>query len=70
MQGKFVDCVPPILISAHQFTLCSHHQDAARKYLEAYKLLPENPLSFHAVFILCFLSQEQAKIELLFINVS
>ncbi|XP_027190594.1 uncharacterized protein [Cicer arietinum] len=44
MQGKFVDCVPPILISAHQFTLCSHHQDAARKYLEAYKLLPENPL--------------------------
>ncbi|XP_061336470.1 uncharacterized protein LOC133283605 [Gastrolobium bilobum] len=44
MQGKFVDCVPPILISAHQFTLFSHHQDAARKYLEAYKLLPENPL--------------------------
>ncbi|CAL5212588.1 unnamed protein product [Lathyrus oleraceus] len=44
MQGKFVDCVPPILISAHQFTICSHHQDAARKYLEAYKLLPENPL--------------------------
>ncbi|GAU33823.1 hypothetical protein TSUD_221610 [Trifolium subterraneum] len=44
MQGKFVDCVPPILISAHQFTVCSHHQDAARKYLEAYKLMPENPL--------------------------
>ncbi|XP_029127156.1 general transcription factor 3C polypeptide 3 isoform X2 [Cajanus cajan] len=44
MQGKFVDCVPPILISGHQFTLFSHHQDAARKYLEAYKLLPENPL--------------------------
>lgn len=22
----------------------SHHQDAAREYLEAYKLLPENPL--------------------------
>ncbi|KAH1224349.1 General transcription factor 3C polypeptide 3 [Glycine max] len=44
MQGKFVDCVPPILISGHQFTICSHHQDAARKYLEAYKLLPENPL--------------------------
>lgn len=44
MQGKFMDCVPPILISAHQFTLFSHHQDAARKYLEAYKLLPENPL--------------------------
>jgi len=44
MQGKFVDCVPPILISGHQFTIFSHHQDAARKYLEAYKLLPENPL--------------------------
>ncbi|KAK7303705.1 hypothetical protein RJT34_14618 [Clitoria ternatea] len=44
MQGKFADCVPPILISGHQFTLFSHHQDAARKYLEAYKLLPENPL--------------------------
>ncbi|KOM51051.1 hypothetical protein LR48_Vigan08g187800 [Vigna angularis] len=44
IQGKFVDCVPPILISGHQFTIFSHHQDAARKYLEAYKLLPENPL--------------------------
>ncbi|XP_015952642.1 uncharacterized protein LOC107477182 [Arachis duranensis] len=44
MQGKFVDCVPPILISANQYTIISHHQDAARKYLEAYKLLPENPL--------------------------
>ncbi|XP_039689949.1 general transcription factor 3C polypeptide 3 isoform X3 [Medicago truncatula] len=44
MQEKYVDSVPPILISAHQFTLCSHHQDAARKYLEAYKLLPKNPL--------------------------
>ena len=44
MQENFVDCVPPILISGHQFTICSHHQDAARKYLEAYKLLPGNPL--------------------------
>ncbi|PON55885.1 N-terminal acetyltransferase A, auxiliary subunit [Trema orientale] len=44
MQGKLKDCVPPILISAHQFTGGSHHQDAARKYLEAYKLLPESPL--------------------------
>ncbi|KAJ7961663.1 General transcription factor 3C polypeptide 3 [Quillaja saponaria] len=44
MQGKLIDCVPPILISGHQFTMLSHHQDAARKYLEAYKLLPENPL--------------------------
>jgi hypothetical protein len=44
MQGNSVDCVPPILISAHQSTLYSHHQDAARKYLEVYKRLPENPL--------------------------
>ncbi|KAF4397088.1 hypothetical protein G4B88_008934 [Cannabis sativa] len=44
MQGKLKDCVPPILISAHQLTSGSHHQDAARKYLEAYKLLPESPL--------------------------
>ncbi|KAK7258072.1 hypothetical protein RIF29_32490 [Crotalaria pallida] len=44
MQGKLADCVPPILIAGHQFTVFSHHQDAARKYLEAYKLLPENPL--------------------------
>ncbi|KAI9115356.1 hypothetical protein K1719_013675 [Acacia pycnantha] len=44
MQGKHVDSVPPIVISGHQLTLFSHHQDAARKYLEAYKLLPENPL--------------------------
>ena len=73
MQGKFVDCVPPILISGHQFTICSHHQDAARKYLEAYKLLPENPLVNLCVgmfFISCFLcvfpSQEQAVIDILF----
>ncbi|KAK2381418.1 general transcription factor 3C polypeptide [Trifolium repens] len=44
MQGNSVDCVPPILISAHQSTLYSHHQDAARKYLEVYKRLPEIPL--------------------------
>ncbi|KAL5564861.1 hypothetical protein UlMin_028025 [Ulmus minor] len=44
MLGKLKDCVPPILISAHQLTMASHHQDAARKYLEAYKLLPESPL--------------------------
>ncbi|XP_022716452.1 general transcription factor 3C polypeptide 3 isoform X2 [Durio zibethinus] len=36
--------VPSIVISGHQFTMGSHHQDAAREYLEAYKLLPENPL--------------------------
>jgi general transcription factor 3C polypeptide 3 (transcription factor C subunit 4) len=38
------DCVPPIIISGHRFTALSQHQAAARDYLEAYKLEPENPL--------------------------
>lgn len=38
------DCVPPIIISGHRFTAISQHQSAARDYLEAYKLEPENPL--------------------------
>ncbi|AQK50194.1 tetratricopeptide repeat (TPR)-containing protein [Zea mays] len=38
------DCVPPIIISGHRFTAISQHQSAARDYLEAYKLDPENPL--------------------------
>ncbi|KAJ6827778.1 general transcription factor 3C polypeptide 3 [Iris pallida] len=37
-------CVPPILISGHQFTLISQHQAAAKDYLQAYRLQPENPL--------------------------
>ncbi|KAK8509191.1 hypothetical protein V6N13_062246 [Hibiscus sabdariffa] len=44
LRSKHRDCVPSIVISGHQFTVGSHHQDAAREYLEAYKLLPENPL--------------------------
>ncbi|CAI0627739.1 unnamed protein product [Linum tenue] len=44
MRAKYKDCVPPIVISGHQFTAGSLHQDASREYLEAYKLLPENPL--------------------------
>ncbi|MBA0593432.1 hypothetical protein Golax_006449 [Gossypium laxum] len=44
LPSKHKDCIPPIVISGHQFTVLSHHQDAAREYLEAYKLLPENPL--------------------------
>ncbi|KAM7257040.1 hypothetical protein ACFE04_012781 [Oxalis oulophora] len=44
MRAKFKDCVPPIIIAGHQFTGGSFHQDAARDYLEAYKLLPESPL--------------------------
>ncbi|TVU43258.1 hypothetical protein EJB05_09709 [Eragrostis curvula] len=42
-EGK-ADCVPPIIISGHRFTALSQHQAAARDYLEAYKLEPENPL--------------------------
>ncbi|KMZ69476.1 hypothetical protein ZOSMA_213G00190 [Zostera marina] len=37
-------CVPPMIIQGHQFTLNSTHQDAAKKYLRAYKLQPNNPL--------------------------
>ncbi|KMZ60000.1 putative Transcription factor [Zostera marina] len=37
-------CVPPMIIQGHQFTLNSTHQDAAKKYLHAYKLQPDNPL--------------------------
>ncbi|XP_044463688.1 general transcription factor 3C polypeptide 3 isoform X2 [Mangifera indica] len=44
MRAKYKDCAPPLIISGHHFTFASHHQDAARDYLEAYKLLPENPL--------------------------
>lgn len=44
MQTKYKDCAPPYIIAGHQFTAISHHQDAARKYLEAYKLLPDSPL--------------------------
>ncbi|GKV35145.1 hypothetical protein SLEP1_g43450 [Rubroshorea leprosula] len=44
MRGKCKDSVPATLIAGHQFTMGSLHQDAAREYLEAYKMLPENPL--------------------------
>ncbi|OAY46652.1 hypothetical protein MANES_06G016500v8 [Manihot esculenta] len=44
MRTKHDDCVPPIVIYGHQFTMASHYQDAVREYLAAYKLLPENPL--------------------------
>ncbi|KAH7658015.1 RNA polymerase III transcription factor TFIIIC protein, partial [Dioscorea alata] len=39
------DCVPPMIMLGHQFTILSQHQSAAREYLEAYKLQPENPLT-------------------------
>ncbi|KAI3465484.1 hypothetical protein Pfo_022147 [Paulownia fortunei] len=44
MRVKHKDSVPPILISAHQFTMISQHQAAAREYLEAHKMMPDNPL--------------------------
>lgn len=44
LRSKYRDCVPPILIAGHHFTVTSRHQDAAREYLEAYKLMPESPL--------------------------
>ncbi|CAH8392851.1 unnamed protein product [Eruca vesicaria subsp. sativa] len=44
LRSKRRDCVPPILIAGHHFTVTSRHQDAAREYLEAYKLMPHSPL--------------------------
>ncbi|XP_075484066.1 uncharacterized protein LOC142524154 isoform X3 [Primulina tabacum] len=44
MRTKHKDSVPPILISGHHFTMISQHQAAAREYLEAYKLMPDDPL--------------------------
>lgn len=44
MRIKHKDCVPPILIAGHQFTAISHHQDAAREYLEAHKLMKDSQL--------------------------
>jgi len=44
MRNKHRDCVPPSIIFGHQLTMISQHQAAAREYLEAYKLMPDNPL--------------------------
>ncbi|KAK2648210.1 hypothetical protein Ddye_015699 [Dipteronia dyeriana] len=44
IRAKHKDCIPPIIIAGHQFTMASHHQDAAKDYLEAYRLLPDDPL--------------------------
>ncbi|CAA3015048.1 general transcription factor 3C polypeptide 3 isoform X1 [Olea europaea subsp. europaea] len=44
MRVKHKDSVPPIMISAHMFTMISQHQAAAREYLEAYRLMPDSPL--------------------------
>ncbi|XP_078447572.1 tetratricopeptide repeat (TPR)-containing protein [Wolffia australiana] len=37
------DCVPPILIAGHQFAIV-RYQSAAREYLQAYKLQPDDAL--------------------------
>lgn len=44
MRVEQKDCIMPMVIYGHQFTMISQHQSAAREYLEAYKLQPENPL--------------------------
>ncbi|XP_042040784.1 uncharacterized protein LOC121786249 [Salvia splendens] len=44
MRVKHGHSIPPILITGHQFTMISQHQTAAREYLQAYKLMPDDPL--------------------------
>ncbi|KAL9661196.1 hypothetical protein QQ045_026018 [Rhodiola kirilowii] len=44
MRMKHKDCVAPMLITGHQFSMLNQYQIAAKEYLEAYKLMPENPL--------------------------
>ncbi|XP_050223397.1 uncharacterized protein LOC126673340 [Mercurialis annua] len=44
MRSKHDFSVAPIVIYAHQLSMGSHHQDAAREYLTAYKLLSESHL--------------------------
>ncbi|THU53836.1 hypothetical protein C4D60_Mb10t18610 [Musa balbisiana] len=44
MRVELKDCVMPMIIYGHQFTMISQHQSAAREYLEAYKVQPKNPL--------------------------
>lgn len=56
LRSKYRDCVPPILIAGHHFTVTSRHQDAAREYLEAYKLMPDSPLINLCVGTYIFLS--------------
>ncbi|XP_077231618.1 tetratricopeptide repeat (TPR)-containing protein [Tasmannia lanceolata] len=44
MRVRYTDCVPPMIITGHQLTMICQHQAAAKEYLEAYKVQPENPL--------------------------
>ncbi|KNA25827.1 hypothetical protein SOVF_002940 [Spinacia oleracea] len=45
MRVEQKDLVPPMIISGNQFTMISQHQVAAREYLEAYKQMPDSPLT-------------------------
>ncbi|KAL5993213.1 hypothetical protein ACLOJK_014136 [Asimina triloba] len=44
MRVAHADCVPPMLITGHQFTMICQYQSAAREYLEAYKVQADNTL--------------------------
>ncbi|XP_068658624.1 uncharacterized protein [Aristolochia californica] len=43
MRIQHTDCVPPMIIAGHQLSMISQHQAAAKEYLEAYKVQPDNP---------------------------
>ncbi|XP_016433921.1 uncharacterized protein LOC107760391 [Nicotiana tabacum] len=43
IREKEKECVPPIIISGHQFSMGCLYQTAAEEYLHAYKLLPDSP---------------------------
>ncbi|KAI5068021.1 hypothetical protein GOP47_0016366 [Adiantum capillus-veneris] len=43
MRNKYTDCIPPIMIYGHQFSIISQPQGALREYLQAYKLKPDDP---------------------------
>ncbi|KAF6148371.1 hypothetical protein GIB67_025590 [Kingdonia uniflora] len=44
MRHRHTNFLPPMIIYGHQLTLINEHQSAAREYLKAYKLQPDNPL--------------------------
>ncbi|KAG9455032.1 hypothetical protein H6P81_007936 [Aristolochia fimbriata] len=43
MRVQRTDSVPPMIIAGHQLSTISQHQAAAKEYLEAYKVQPDNP---------------------------
>lgn len=62
MRVKYKDCIPPIIIFGHQLTMISQHQAAAREYLEAYKLMPDNPLINLCVGMILFAGLNMLKL--------